>query len=212
MLTPDTISKLALMGITSYKFIGDDIYVDQDVHCEGKGFLEIPVKLYKVSGDFNFKGNELKDFTNFPVLVTGTVNMSYNNLESFKGITPGTMVSQLNLDSNKFKDLKDGPIVIHTLSIENNPNLETIENAPVCTGIYFNFNENYSNTLKENLRIYGYATKNSVWNTSKSVKEIARSMLYLDDEDIVNFIKQTSIYQNDKEFFKTTIISKKIGL
>jgi hypothetical protein len=212
MLQPEIISNLELMGITNYKIVGDRIIVNQDVHCEGKGFTQIPVKIHTVYGGFNFKGNELKDFTNFPELITGTANMSYNSIESFDGMTPGTFVSTLNLDSNKFKNLKNGPIINHTLSIENNPYLESVENGPICGSIFFNYKDDYSKELKEQLYIYGCATKNTVWNPMKSIKEITKNMLYLDDEKITEEIKHTTIYQNDKEYFKTTIISKKFGL
>ena len=205
--------KLEDLGIKNYKYDErQNLFVNQDIHWEGKGFEFIPVKIFKVNGDFNLKGNNIKDFTNFPHEVTGIVNLSYNQMESFESYPQDSIINSLNLDKNKIKSFKGSPSKLETLSIEGNP-LESLENIPMSENLFISINDLVlkNEMTREYYRIYKESCYHKIWDNSKSIEDNFIKLIRV-SPSFIKDAKDFDIYEQCWESIKNTVQGSKFGL
>jgi hypothetical protein len=205
--------KLEDLDIKNYKHDEKgNLFVYQDIHWEGKGFESIPVKIYRIEGDFNLKGNNIKDFNNFPHEVTGVVNLSYNLIESFDTYPQDCNISSLNLDKNRIKFFKGAPSKLETLSVEGNP-IASLENIPATDNLFIHLNELIiSNEItREYYKVYKEACYRGTWDNSRSIEENFIKLIRLTP----SFIKESKnfkMYDKYWESIKNTVQGAKFGL
>jgi hypothetical protein len=205
--------KLEELGIRNYKYDEKgNLFVLQDIHWEGKGFESIPVKIYKVEGDFNLKGNEIKDFHNFPHEVTGVVNLSYNRIDSFETYPQDCIITSLILDKNRIRHFKGSPSKLKTFSVEGNP-LESLENIPMAQHLFIHINDLVirDGINREYYRIYQEACFRESWDNTKSIKENFVKLIRL-FPSYIGDAKSFGIYEDCWETIKNTVQGSKFGL
>lgn len=205
--------KLEELGIKNYKYDErGNLFILQDVHWEGKGFESIPVKIYKVKGDFNLKGNNIKDFTNFPHEVTGVVNLSYNLIESFETYPQDSIVNSLNLDKNRIQFFKGAPSKLETLSVEGNP-IKSLENLPLVENLFIHINNLVveDEITREYYKVYKEACYRKTWDSSKSIKENFIKLIR-STPSYINEAKDFKMYKSYWESIKNSVQGAKFGL
>lgn len=205
--------KLEDLDIKNYKYDeSGNLFVYQDVHWEGKGFDSIPVKIYRIEGDFNLKGNNIKDFNNFPYEVTGVVNLSYNLIESFETYPQDCIVDSLNLDKNRIKFFKGSPKKLLTLSIEGNP-IASLENIPLTENLFILLNDLVTgdDITRERYRVYKESCYQGLWDNSLSIEENFIKLIRL-SPSYIEECRNFKMYSQCWESIKNTVQGVKFGL
>jgi hypothetical protein len=206
-------SKLKLLGIKKYKIRDDGgIVVLQDVDWESMDLDEIPVQFYSVDGNFDLRGNNLKNLKNFPLFITQSAILSYNCIETLEDINPETIVHSLILDSNLIVSLKGIPKRVEKFSIDDNIFLQSLLYAPSAKEIYIG---NLKSVPDEEVAIYLVASDKQTWDASLTIKDNFKALIraFPDVLEKLVWTKRVSlILEQTKDELRGTISGVKFGI
>lgn len=159
------------------------ICVDSNIRITGKGLRSLPFPIHLVTGDFEAKGNHL---TEFPSVVMGMTDLSYNDLESCEGI-PRTEMSLL-LGGNRLTSLKGCPKRVRSISVNRNDNLRSLEFAPTVDvhprmGALFTYDG--CDIPDEEYTMYVGCLMSGTWDNERSLRE-----------NLIEFCRKTPGFQD----------------
>ena len=162
-----TVSKLKEFKIENYKITKDGVIVYGDVNIKYLTYKRLPIKFYKILGDFIINTGILENLDNCPEYVEGNFDCSYNNL---KLLTNGPRVVKLkyNCSHNYLENLYGSPVEVNDFDCSHNkltnllygPSIATgdfncsfnsiknLKEAPISVLGVFNFSDNKITTLK----------------------------------------------------------------
>lgn len=127
---------LIRLGISNYTLRKEknEIFVDlnTDVVINSKRTEECPVKFGTAAGNFIWQNSGLKSLKNFPSIINGDLNISYNKLNTLL-VDNKTVIFKVgrtfNCTGNNLKNLKGSPTSCNRL-IAINCGLESLEGSP----------------------------------------------------------------------------------
>lgn len=157
--------------VYDYIFEEEQLVINQDIaftHDNSDFFDKIPVKT--VNGNVTVQGCRLIDFKNFPKVINGNLNASYNLFSSLNNFPQ--VNGRVLLDGNCITSFKGICREIeNVLSVIGNP-LTTVTGAPIVKKI-----DTLSVFMKDThihpieIEIYQKCLEKGTWNPSNSLKQ-----------------------------------------
>ena len=153
-----------------------DVIGDADFSRLGlTNLLEIPIKIRKVTGDFDCSDNYLRDLEGAPKVVGKSFYCHNNQLTTLKG-APEYVGDSFYCSYNNLKDLKGAPKYVGKSFSCGYNQLETLEGAPERIGEDFYCSGNQLASLKGIPKYIGGAficRENPVQFTIEEVRKVA---------------------------------------
>ena len=162
--------------------------IEGDIYLKNKNLTYIPLKFYKVEGDFDISRNpNLKTLKNAPTIINGDLDASGILLvskEVANYFKKAKIQGDLYLDFNNLDKLINMPKIVNgNFYIYHNPNLKSLEGAPEKVMRDFRVEfcdiQDLGNTLKYvggNFYIYSQKTKKWTEKEIRSKIEVKRGV------------------------------------
>lgn len=83
--TPEILALLTAWNIFHYELVDDGLIINQPLDWRNKNLTTLPFPILIVDGDVDLSGNQLSDFTNFPTVIYGSLNISHNQFNTLVG-------------------------------------------------------------------------------------------------------------------------------